>query len=515
MQRHAVRLSLFLLAFATADARQWVFDGIPDPVEADLVAENNGYVVMTGENGKTFELPLENFTKANQAYIRIAKLKTPAGPFDSPGKPVERRKGYKSTKQEKLENSFLEIKAASEVHLTGTGDVLLGSSVHFTAPDGWLFFENIKPSEVIERFIDRMLVNGAAAELETNLSVKQYASGAVVLPHAPEHPALNLFPSAGLSGKPTPYHAYQAIAPADIKKAGSFVLKRGYMATLAEKENGSGFSKNWVAQDHDVVIEKLPKELADSLQFIRVFPWNWCSKKGIAGGIHEGLDCGWFYDWNIGARSSPDLEYVAIKQKRYWPGLNQDWKYKGINHVLGFNEPDRPDQAKMTTDEAIAGWPELLWTGLRVGSPAVSDGGLGWLYDFMAKADKAGLRVDFVAVHYYRSVPDPGDGRTAAAQLKAFAQDIHNRTGRPIWITEWNNGANWTPHRDPSESEQKRAIKAMIEMLDETPFIERYALYNWVEDGRKLKRNDGSLTPAGEVYRDDRSPVFFTQPDYR
>jgi hypothetical protein len=144
----------------------------------------------------------------------------------------------------------------------------------------------------------------------------------------------------------------------------------------------------------------------------------------------------------------------------------------------------------------------------------VSDGGLGWLYDFMSKADKAGLRVDFVAVHYYRAVADPGDGRTAAAQLKAFAQDIHNRTGRPIWITEWNNGANWTPHRDPSEGEQKRAIQAMIDMLDETPFIERYALYNWVEDGRKLKRNDNSLTPAGEVYRNQKSPVFFTQPDY-
>ena len=53
----------------------------------------------------------------------------------------------------------------------------------------------------------------------------------------------------------------------------------------------------------------------------------------------------------------------------------------------------------------------------RLGSPAVSDGGLGWLYDFMAKADAAKLRVDFVAVHYYRAVEDPGDGKAAADQF--------------------------------------------------------------------------------------------------
>lgn len=52
----------------------------------------------------------------------------------------------------------------------------------------------------------------------------------------------------------------------------------------------------------------------------------------------------------------------------------------------------------------------------------------------------------------------------------------------------------------------------MIQMLDELQFVERYALYNWVKDGRKVLRNDGWLTPAGEIYRDQKSPVFFQQP---
>ncbi len=499
---------------ASLDARQWVFKGVDEPVEADFVTENNGFVVLTGSNGKSFELPLKNFTPANQSFIEVMAAKQAFKPFASPGKAVDRRNRYTIREDERITDTFLEIGPASEVHLTGDGDLLLGSSVHFTAPDGWLFFENVPPSQVIERFLDRMLVHGSPAVNDKNVRVEQYASGAVVIPHHPGFPALSLFPSPGLSGEPATYHTYEKYSSDDIRPAGSFILKRGYTATLAENEDGTGFSRNWVAQDHDVVIEKLPPELNGRPKFIRIFPWNWCSKKGIAGGIHQDLACGWFYDWNIGARSSADLEYVAIRQNRHWPGMDQDWRYKGINHVLGFNEPDKKDQANMSVDDAIAAWPIVLRTGMRVGSPAVSDGGLGWLYDFMNKADRAGLRVDFVAVHYYRAVPDPGDGRAAAAALKGFLDDIHQRTKRPIWLTEWNNGANWTPHRDPTEKEQARAIGAMIEMLDETPYVERYALYNWVEDGRMVKRKDGSLTPAGEVYRDQRSPLFFTQPKY-
>ena len=108
-------------------------------------------------------------------------------------------------------------------------------------------------------------------------------------------------------------------------------------------------------------------------------------------------------------------------------------------------------------------------------------------------------------------MPNPGDGKAAANQFRNFLEEIHRRTKRPIWITEWNNGANWTKHRDPNPKEQREAIAEMIKMLDKTPFVERYALYNWVEDSRSLKIGDGPLTPAGEAYRDQRSPVSYQQ----
>ncbi len=46
----------------------------------------------------------------------------------------------------------------------------------------------------------------------------------------------------------------------------------------------------------------------------------------------------------------------------------------------------------------------------------------------------------------------------------------------------------------------KATIAAMTDMLDTLPFVERYALYNWVEDVRRLVWDDGSLSAAGVTY---------------
>ncbi|MGH8048290.1 MAG: hypothetical protein ACREKL_13695, partial [Chthoniobacterales bacterium] len=51
-------------------------------------------------------------------------------------------------------------------------------------------------------------------------------------------------------------------------------------------------------------------------------------------------------------------------------------------------------------------------------------------------------------------------------------------------------------------------------MMDKTPFVERYAIYNWVEDVRFIQKKDDSLTPAGEAYRNAVSPVGYVQEKY-
>lgn len=413
-----------------------------------------------------------------------------------------------------IEKRSVKLEGETELHLTGEGDVLPGSTVDIASPDAWLFFEKIPPAEVEAKLLDRVKISGQKAKDGQNVRLSAYGPGTVVIPHGSDFEPMEVFDAPGLSGKSVALKCYVPYGGASLKSTAgaisSFRLKRGYTATIATEENGGGTSKNYVAQDRDIEVKDLPEGMDKKVNFVRIFPWRWTGKKGVAGGIGPAVNAQWFYNWNISDKSTPDVEYVPIAQKRGWPSLKQDWKERGASHLLGYNEPDHKDQSNLTVDAALEGWPELLATGLRVGSPAVSDGGLGWLYQFIDKADAAKLRVDFVAVHYYRAVP-PSDAKAAAEQFRRFLTGIHERTKRPIWVTEWNNGANWTKAADPSEREQKEAIEAMVKMLDETPFVERYAIYNWVEDCRAMVKKDNSLTPAGEVYRDTKSPPGYVQ----
>jgi hypothetical protein len=84
----------------------------------------------------------------------------------------------------------------------------------------------------------------------------------------------------------------------------------------------------------------------------------------------------------------------------------------------------------------------MMSGGQRLGSPAVSSNLSGWLYPFIDSIDAKGYRCDFVAVHaYWNSNP---------TNFMNSLKSISDRTGRPLWITEFNYGANWTSEWWPS-----------------------------------------------------------------
>jgi len=248
---------------------------------------------------------------------------------------------------------------------------------------------------------------------------------------------LTVFSEAEFGGASARFSEWTNYTGSGIGRFSSFKLKRGYQVVLAQSSDGRDWSKCYVAQDGDLEIGVLPSALDKQVQFIYVTPWRWTPKKGTAGdpGISL-LNLGWWYNWNISSSSSRDLEYVGIRQTQYWPGLGQNWRALGINTLLGYNEPDNSSQANLPVSTAISAWGDLLATGLRVGSPATTDGGRSsWLYPFVQQADAAGLRVEFVAVHYYWGA-NPADPAGAASQLYNFLLDIWNNTHRPIWLTE-------------------------------------------------------------------------------
>ena len=410
-----------------------------------------------------------------------------------------------------------------ELWVTNSTTPLSGCTINLNSIDSWLFLPGVKPSVVVSTYLSQVKINNASAVADSNCRVVQYGqNGAVVIPQPSSFQPLTVFTGTEFTGAATSYGQWTYYTGAAITNISSFKLKRGYQAVLAQSANGANYSKCCVAQDGDLEIGVLPATLDKQSQFIYVTPWRWTSKKGIANNPPlSWLNVNWWYDWNIDQSSSRDLEYVAIKQQPNWPGLSQNWQSLGINTVLGYNEPDNSTQDAYnnltppgSVTNAVARWPDLLGTGLRIGSPATTDAGRsGWLYPFVSQADAAGYRVDFVAIHYYWAW-SPTDPSGAANQMYNFLLDIWNNTHRPIWITEWNNGANWTdnnPYPVPTYAQQQACISAMINMLESTPFVERYALYNWVEDPRSLVTSSNTVTPAGTTYSNLVSSLSYSQ----
>lgn len=421
-----------------------------------------------------------------------------------------------------LTNTVVTMTGHSELHLTNSGDPIPGCTINLTSEDSWVFFHAVIPSLTASTLLSRIQINGSPAALDSNVRVVEYVNGSVVVPYPASYQPLEVFSGqqfTGSSKKLTQYTGYGVTNLGFFNdNIRSFVLKRGYTATFAQNPDGSGISKNYVAQDSDLWVSILPPDLDQSISFVRIFPWRWTSKKGSCDVDPVALNARWHYNWNISLNSTLDWEYVAIKQQRWWPGLNEDWKWRGVNHLSGYNEPDNPVEDAYTsldngsTTTAVAAWPELLSTGLRVGAPAVTDGGYGWIVDFMNKANAAGVRVDYVPVHYYRAYWNQNDPAGAANDLYNFLKSIHDATGKPVWLTEFNNGANWTNNAyDPTVDQNKNVIEAMINRMDATPWIERYAIYSHVEWFRQTHYDDGTITPMGAMYRDHLSPIAYQQ----
>ncbi|MBS2099621.1 glycosyl hydrolase [Carboxylicivirga linearis] len=437
----------------------------------------------------------------------------------------------------------------TELHITSEDAPFVNSTVSLDHEDAWLFFDNIKPSVVANNYLGSVLVNGSPFVNGTNGRIAIYAHGAVLMPHSSVFKPLTVYTGEEFTGESNQYsiHTYHNILGDFDNAIKSFKLKRGYQATFANNADGSGYSRVFIAHEQDLEID-MPQELSGSVSFIRVFKHQWVTKKGKAGWNPNEINGTAYYDWNIGGSSSLDYEYAAIRQNGGWPGWDAINNKQDITHLLGYNEPDQSDQSNMTYTDMINIWPGMYGSGLRVGSPAYANAWSGNtgknLFDFVAACEDLNYRTDFIAVHSY--------WENSASSWYSSLKDYHERCGgRPIWITEMNNGANWTSEWWPDNdtrlattnnvNRQLNNMKEILHMLDTTSFVERYYLYDWVQDCRAMvvtindtylgwvesgdqrgdwiadapvlyQNGDGYdvvLTPFGEYYRDHNAPIAY------
>ena len=408
----------------------------------------------------------------------------------------------------------------SELRLTATANPIPGCTINLNSSDAWVLLPNIRPSVVQASYLGQFLVNGAAAALNTNIRVVEYAMGTMVIPHGASITPLQIFTGPNFLGASsnlalyTYYNTSTALGEFN-QNIRSFRLKRGYMATFAQNANGTGASQVFVAQDADLDVGFVSASLNQPVSFVRVFPWRWTAKKGWAGTQYMPLtDPLWSYDWGTSSASTVDREYLPMK----WgssSGTGNILNIQNTTCVLGYNEPDATAQANMTTNQAIADWPTLMQWGLRAGAPASSDSGLNgqgiqWTMNFMTIATNLGYRVDFVPVHWYKCGQSP-------AQLISYLNQVYSVFKRPMWVTEWNNGASWCTPLPADYNAEATALTNFVTALENSPIVERYSIYSYWSGtaGTNLQlatgSGSGTLTPAGVAYMNLPSKVAYTQ----
>jgi hypothetical protein len=221
-------------------------------------------------------------------------------------------------------------------------------------------------------------------------------------------------------------------------------------------------------------------------------------KKGWAGGNASAIKtfgASWYYTWWHGGGNIDGAEFVPMIKHGSDIGQTNAVKSMGnVKAVLGFNEPERTSQGNTSINEAIKLWPKLVELAvaknIRIGSPAPSSdgGGMAWLTEFMRRAKKEKLRVDFIAIHWYRG----RDGGAFATWLK----ELDKNWRLPIWLTEFNG---WSG----PEKENHEFLKSALKTLERSKSVERYAYF---EPGKgkehSLFKADGTLSRMGELYRD-------------
>ena len=217
------------------------------------------------------------------------------------------------------------------------------------------------------------------------------------------------------------------------------------------------------------------------------------------------LGATWCYNWGTSPKASDCNDPLFVPM--VWGGGNVAGAIKAIGDagyktVLGFNEPNKIDQSNMTVDAAIALWPTLTSNpNIRVSSPAVSDDGRAWLESFMTQVKAKGLRVDFIAMHWYGW----NAGSCTSGQLEG-AINWASKWGLPVWITEFGCMGS----SNPNEQTLITFFNNSIAMLKNHPLVERYAWYPWNTYNDLYRAN-----ASGVFVITSLGTAFVTAPQYR
>ena len=508
---------VFESAAGTADRFLWKVD---EGVYTYLTNKKNGkYVGVDGANkGKDYVSIY--YDKPKGSHSQFSVIPATGNSWD------EARQAYKSAVytnaqgiQEidycQLKDAVIDRSDAIDIHITANETPIIdNTTINLGSDRTWLVFDNIVPSKVISTYLKYVTINGQKATNGSNCRVAIYLNGAAVIPKPSP-----IMVCQGTDGEFTLNVGNKTDLSKQSNTMTSFVLRRGYMATLATGTNGGGYSRVYVADHADLEIT-LPKALTKRVSSVNVKQWQYLSKKGWGNqGGKSGTDklrATWFWTWSADQASTADFEYVPCRQHRYWPSKDDVNSHTSTASV-SLNEPEHSEQhdncsCKGTTDEwtAYTFNNDFLPSGGRIGSPQPTD--LGYLTNYFKHVDNMASRCDFAVTHAYWDLADYDETSYANWFCNTQCKSVWNNTGRPLWLTEMEISASWNSHKVENYEQNRKFLQVLLQKMEECPWIERYAIYGtdmWQTYMFYEANPSKGLTPAGQVYRDHRATFAY------
>ncbi len=236
------------------------------------------------------------------------------------------------------------------------------------------------------------------------------------------------------------------------------------------------------------------------------------TQKGIAGAApsQSNLVTSWYYNWGANPSTSgmpattPSMSFFPMVWGWYpktSPTLLQTLSAEHLSMLLGFNEPDNPNQSNIPVATAIAAWPQLQGIAKELVSPAPADPLGTWMETFMNAIEQQNLQCDAVAVHSY--------GGINSSAFLDMLDNVYTLYQRPIYVTEFAvadyNAVNGVPNQY-SVQQVSNFMETVCPAMDNLSYVKGYAWYPWPSTNSNalassvLFNTDGSLTALGLLY---------------
>jgi len=174
---------------------------------------------------------------------------------------------------------------------------------------------------------------------------------------------------------------------------------------------------------------------------------------------------------------------------------------KEYNTILGFNEPNQPDQADMSAKGAAIAWKKFQnkYHDRVLVAPAMGHVDTEWFHAFM-EACNGGCRFDYLAAHYYEA--------DSAEKTMKTLKNFSDKYKKKIWFTEF------AAAMEHDEDKIIDYMKDLLPQLENADFIYRYSWfvsrydqdyddsgYFWIDPINSLLEQDSSrLSRVGRVY---------------